>query len=140
MIATSTQAGEGGEALSLAAAVAVVDKVRSEPVIETIWQTARGMFEDARAHITAVGLDGVMALEGLAPSCGVRFRDRPVAGTDAIEARVKSGMADAGVLVDRRHHVCFAHHGADRLAVGMAYERTRGAIASNLETGASHST
>ena len=57
----------GGETLSLAAAIAVIDKMRTESVIESIWRTGERLAQGARERLSRVGLGDTIALRGKAP-------------------------------------------------------------------------
>jgi len=65
----------GGESLSLAAAIAVLDKIDREPVIDTLWHTGRVLGDGMRECIAAHGLDEVMSVRGPAPCRSLGFSD-----------------------------------------------------------------
>ncbi len=54
----------GGETLSLAAAIATIDKIEREKVTERLWATGGELMEQARARIAAAGLSDVVGLVG----------------------------------------------------------------------------
>ena len=54
----------GGETLSLAAAIATIDKMRREPVIERLWQTGQTLSAGALERIARYGLQDVIDFGG----------------------------------------------------------------------------
>ncbi len=122
----------GGEALSLAAAIAVVDKIRREPVIDTLWRRGRELAEGTRARIAAHGLEDSIGLIGLDPWCLLQFRDHPHGSKDAIKTVFLVEMLRRGVLISASHNVCFAHSEADVAQVLAAYDEVLPLIADSL--------
>ena len=125
----------GGETLSLAAAIAVIDKMRREPVIETLWSTGHRLAEGARAAAAAHGLEGVVELSGMPPWMFVVFKDRPKASKEALKTLFIREMIRGGVLVLHSHNVSYAHDMADVEHVLAAYGKTFAAIAEMLGRG-----
>jgi glutamate-1-semialdehyde 2,1-aminomutase len=125
----------GGEALSLAAAIAVIDKMRREPVIETLWKNGRRLAESVAAEINAFHLGDVVSLKGAAPWKLVSLKDHPKASVAAIRTLFNKEMLANGVLVGGSHNICYAHNDADLGAVAAAYRRTLSTIAEELDTG-----
>ncbi|MCH7485700.1 MAG: aminotransferase class III-fold pyridoxal phosphate-dependent enzyme [Proteobacteria bacterium] len=125
----------GGETLSLAAAIAVIDKMRSEPVIETLWRNgarlAEGVLDRSRRH----GLDDVVSIAGRAPWTFVQFADHEAAGRDAIKTFFMAEMIAGGVLVQHSHNVCYALTETDIDHVLAVYERAFASLAERLEAG-----
>jgi glutamate-1-semialdehyde 2,1-aminomutase/spore coat polysaccharide biosynthesis protein SpsF len=125
----------GGETLSLAAAIAVIDKMRREPVIEALWDVGQKLAEAAKAKISEVDLDGVMVVGGLPPWTAVTFCDHPKARKEAIKTLFVREMLKNGVLVQSSHNVCYAHSAEDLTVVTEAYGRALGRIADELHSG-----
>ncbi len=81
----------GGEALSIAAAIATIDKMEREDVTGRLWQVGGELMTAARAKIAAAGLDEVVKLVG-APPWAILAVSRPRqglegGGQDALSAR-----------------------------------------------------
>lgn len=125
----------GGEALSLAASIAVVDKMKREPVIEKLWQTGQQLAEGARFRIAAAGLAEIVTLAGKAPWMVLGFADHPKARKEAIKTLFLREMLRGGVLVNASHNVTFAHNAADVDNTLAAYESALAVLARELETG-----
>jgi glutamate-1-semialdehyde 2,1-aminomutase len=114
----------GGEALSLAAAIATIDKIEREGVIDRLWAVGGALMTKARARIAAAGLSDVLGLVGAAPWAILTFKDHPNASKEAIKTLFLREMLAAGVLINASHNVCYAHSATDVAQVLAAYEYT----------------
>ena len=125
----------GGETLSLAAAIAVIDKMRREPVIETLWRHGARLAEGVGDCVSRHGLDGVVSIAGRAPWTFVQFSGHEAAGRDAIKTFFMGEMIAGGVLVQQSHNVCYALTEADIAHVLAVYDRAFAALAERLAAG-----
>jgi glutamate-1-semialdehyde 2,1-aminomutase/spore coat polysaccharide biosynthesis protein SpsF len=125
----------GGEGLSLAAAIATVDKMEREDVVGRLWQTGGELLAKARAKISAAGLDDAIGLVGIAPWAILAFKDHPKGSRNAIKTLFLREMIQGGVLINASHNVCFAHTPADMAQVLAAYDRALGAVKDALAKG-----
>jgi glutamate-1-semialdehyde 2,1-aminomutase len=125
----------GGEALSLAAAIATIDKMRREPVIEKLWRTGQALADGANERFRQHGLTDVMSLSGKAPWMVLGFRDHPAARKEAIKTLFLREMIQAGVLITASHNVNYAHDDADVATVLAAYDRALPVLAGELARG-----
>ncbi|HUA50558.1 MAG TPA: aminotransferase class III-fold pyridoxal phosphate-dependent enzyme [Candidatus Sulfotelmatobacter sp.] len=116
----------GGETLSLAAALAVLAKLRREPVLERLWQRGSELFAGATAEIAAAGLSDTIALGGLAPWKILAFSDHPGGSRQAVKTVLLREMLARGVLIAASHNVTAALTDAD---VGLVLGAWRGALA-----------
>ncbi len=123
----------GGEALSLAASIAVIDKMRREPVIERLWQTGERLAAEVRGLIARHRLDDVVSLVGQPPWTLLSIRDHPRARGAAIKTMFKREMFANGVLIGGSHNICHAHDDTDIAVVARAYDRTLARIAGALD-------
>jgi len=123
----------GGEALSLAAAIAVVDKIGREPVIERLWRTGVTLGDAVEARIAAHGLEEVISISGKPPLRALSFRAHPHASPEVIKTLYVTGMLAEGVLTLGSHNVMYAHDEADVARVLAAYDTTLAHIAAELE-------
>jgi Glutamate-1-semialdehyde aminotransferase len=80
----------GGETLSIAAAIAVIDKMRRAPVIDRLWSTGEKIAAGVRDAIVAAGLDKVIALSGKPPWILLGFNNHPAARKEVIKNLVRS--------------------------------------------------
>jgi glutamate-1-semialdehyde 2,1-aminomutase len=112
----------GGEALSLAAAIATIDKIEREGVTERLWQVGGELKRRASEKIAAAGLDAVIALAGTGPWAILAYKDHPNGSKEAIKTLFLREMIAAGVLINSSHNVCFAHTDTDVECVLAAYD------------------
>lgn len=113
----------GGEALSLAAAIATIDKIERRDVIARLWAIGGELLAGARQRIAAAGLAEVIGLVGTPPWAILSFKDHARASRDAIKTLFLTEMIQAGVLINASHNVCYAHTPADIAQVLAAYDR-----------------
>ena len=125
----------GGETLSLAAAKAVIQKMRREPVIETLWKTGTDLGKRIRAAIASNGLDGVVALYGAAPWTLLGFYDTRSARKEAIKTLFMREMLARGVLIAASNNITYAHSATDIDFVARAYEEALARVSSELQGG-----
>jgi len=125
----------GGETLSLAAAIAVIDKMRREPVIETLWRTGERLARETRRLIATHGLEDVLTLRGEAPWIRWEIAGQKDARQEAIRTLLISQMATRGVLTLGSHNLCYAHNDADIELTLAAYDGTFGALRAALDGG-----
>lgn len=125
----------GGETLSLAAAIATIDKMRREPVIETLWRTGEILAAGVHARIAANGLVEAVLLRGRPPWMVLGFGERPGASAAAIKTLLLRELLRNGVLIGGGHNVCYAHNVEDMARVLAAYDVALGRVAEELATG-----
>jgi glutamate-1-semialdehyde 2,1-aminomutase/spore coat polysaccharide biosynthesis protein SpsF len=125
----------GGEALSLAAAIATIDKIDRDGVIDRLWATGDELMTQAIARIASVGLSDVVGLVGAAPWAILTFKDHIKTSKEAIKTLFLREMIAAGVLINASHNVCFAHNGADIAQVLFAYDHALAVLREALDRG-----
>lgn len=125
----------GGETLSLAAAIATIDKIERERVIDRLWQTGDRLAAGARERIRAAGLDNVIGLVGAAPWMILTYKDHPRASKEAIKTLFLREMIAAGVLMNASHNVCYAHDEGDIAHVLEAYDHALAELRDSLDRG-----
>lgn len=125
----------GGETLSLAAAIAVIEKMRAEPVITRLWETGETLAAALCRQIAESGLDGVIEVKGAPPWAILGFNDHPGARSDAIKTFFMKEMLGQGVLTLGTHNVCYAHDPADVAKVASAYGTVLPRLAIALQEG-----
>lgn len=125
----------GGEALSLAASIATIDKMKREPVIERLWQTGTLLASEVAKLTAAHGLSEVFGLVGRAPWMILAVQDHAKARKEAIKTLFAREMLRAGVLFLASHNVCYAHDNADINRVLTAWDVALAKVAEELATG-----
>jgi glutamate-1-semialdehyde 2,1-aminomutase/spore coat polysaccharide biosynthesis protein SpsF len=125
----------GGEALSLAAAIATIDKIEREKVTERLWEVGAELMAQARARIAAANLADALGLVGAAPWAILTYKDYAGASKEAIKTLFLREMIAAGVLINASHNVCFAHSPADMAHVLKGYDHALGVLRQALDRG-----
>lgn len=125
----------GGEALSIAAAIATIDKIERENVIDRLWEVGGYLMEAVRAKIAAKGLSDIIGLVGSAPWAILTYRDHATASKEAIKTLFLREMIAAGVLINASHNVCFAHTSVDIGRVLAAYDIALDTLSASLKKG-----
>ncbi|MES9905366.1 MAG: aminotransferase class III-fold pyridoxal phosphate-dependent enzyme [Sedimenticola sp.] len=123
----------GGEALSLAAAIAVVDKIKREPVIDRLWSTGQKLANGVQEQLSRFELDEYISLAGKAPWMLLQFKDHPNADKDVLKTLLLREMIGNDVLLNGSHNVCFAHNDTDVAIVVNAYKEALSVIAEEVK-------
>lgn len=111
----------GGEALSLAASIAVLDKIQSEPVIETLWDTGTKIKEGLDKILGELGLEKTISLGGLAPWYIAQIGAHGTIPPTIIKTYMTHELFKQGVLTLGSHNICYAHTQKDIDTVIEAY-------------------
>lgn len=125
----------GGEALSLTAANAVLDKVQREPVVEKLWQLGAELVDSIRQSITENGLDDVIRIRGKAPWTVIDIADHPDARKEATKTALLAGLNTRGVLTVGVQSICYAHTIKDVWRVVEAYNAALPEIKAGIDAG-----
>ena len=125
----------GGETLSLAASIAVIDKMKRENVIPRLWETGKKMADEVDTLINKYNLQDSISLSGADPWKVVNFKNHPQATKEAIKTRWLIEMLRAGVFIGGSHNICYAHTPEDIKHVTRAYDTALPRIADDLQSG-----
>lgn len=125
----------GGEALSLAAAIATIDKMRREPVIKHLWSIGKTLAEGAEKRLMAHGLSDVLSLCGLAPWKIFAIRDHVGGSKEAIKTLFIREMLQSGVLINASHNVTASFGAPECQQVLAAYDQALAVVAKELDRG-----
>jgi glutamate-1-semialdehyde aminotransferase len=113
----------GGEALSLAAALATIDKLERENVIATLWATGNRLLQGVKQIHDTHGIGDAIRYGGEPPLVRLQFRDQQVADVFRRE------MIASGTLIIASHNVCFAHDENAVHRILKSYEHTFSVLA-----------
>lgn len=125
----------GGETLSLAASIAVIDKMQKLNVIDKLWETGQTLADNVNAIIKKHGLETIISLNGLAPWKILAFKDHDTAAKEVIRTYFMTEMLKNGVLIASSHNICYAHTEKDIGHVTNAYDNVLQKIADGLHSG-----
>jgi glutamate-1-semialdehyde 2,1-aminomutase len=111
----------GGETLSLAAAKATLDKLKREPVLETIDARGRSVIEGAAAIVAENGLGDFIALAGRPCWSFVLIKDTPDYNSYEIKSLFLQEMLARGMMTLGTHNMSYAHSEEDVARLIAAY-------------------
>lgn len=114
----------GGETLSIAAAIAVIDKMQNENVIESLWDKGEFLSVEVNKLIKQYGLSAAISLKGKAPWIILNFQDYGDWNGFEIKTLYILEMLKNGILTQGTHNVCYAHNQRDLDKVVSAYQST----------------
>ena len=125
----------GGEALSLAAAIATIDKMERLNVIDALWAHGDKLADGISARIQSFELASVLKLVGFAP--WRQLAVTPPVGVDplAIRTFVMRQLQDHGVLMSSTLNVCYAHDEMTLALSFAAFEKAFERLADALKAG-----
>lgn len=103
----------GGECLSLAAAKAVLTKLKREPVLETIAAHGKRLIEGVAERIKKHGVSDFLSTSGHPSWTFLSFRDASGASLWEIKTLWMQEMMARGILSFGTHNMSFAHQDAD---------------------------
>ena len=110
-----------GETLSIAASIAVIDKIKREPVISKLWKTGSYLASEVVKIIEKNGLGDIISLNGLDPWKIINVSHK----SDLIECQIKTfliqEMLFEGVLLTSSHNISYAHNSENIDNVIRAY-------------------
>jgi glutamate-1-semialdehyde 2,1-aminomutase len=126
----------GGEALSLAAALATVKKLCDRNVIDDLWNKGASLADGLRRLIVRHGLAHVIAVEGVPSWTLLSFRDASNASSkEAVKTLLMIEMLRRGVLSAASHNICYAHDADDMKQVLDAYDHALASVAEAIRAG-----
>jgi glutamate-1-semialdehyde aminotransferase len=128
----------GGETLSLAAALATLEVLASEPVHERLWRLGHRLQAGVNRAIERHGLGEWVSCSGAAPWTIVSVREvDPRAAALPAKSLVQQEMLERGILFNGSNFICHAHtdHDIDTAidAYGAAFEVLAGALPDHVE-------
>jgi glutamate-1-semialdehyde 2,1-aminomutase len=112
----------GGETLSLAAAKAVVEKMKREPVLDTIHRQGQKVTDGVAARIARHGVEGFASVSGHPAWSFFNLADAgPYSALD-LKTLYLQEMFERGLLVIGTHNMSYAHSDADVARLLAAYD------------------
>jgi len=111
----------GGEGVSLAASIAVVEKMEREPVIETLWRTGQQLIDRTNKLISEFNLGQTVRVVGKPCWSLLQIADTEKYTSWELKTLFLQEVLSQGVLTGGAHNICFAHTSADLQQVEAAY-------------------
>lgn len=125
----------GGETLSLAAAKAVLHKLRSEPVVETLKRRGQTLIEGVQKIIADLKLEKVLGVCGHPSWSFLQFREAAPFSNYEIKTLFMQEVFKRGVYTLGTHNLSYAHSEADIELLLACYRDVFGLIAAALADG-----
>jgi glutamate-1-semialdehyde 2,1-aminomutase len=123
----------GGEALSIAAAIALIDKMQREPVLENIWATGKHIRGSVNSLLNDYGLQDIISLKGKDCWTIMNVNKHENASAEAIKTLFIREMVANGVLTIGSNNVNYAHNDTDMQHILYAYNNSFEKIADALK-------
>ena len=114
----------GGETLSLAASLAVIEKIEDKNVINFLWKYGTNLKNEVNKLIKKNKLEKVIELKGLSPWILLTFNNYEKYNKFQIITYFKRLMIENGVLVSLSHNICYAHNDNNFNVILNAYRNT----------------
>ncbi len=124
----------GGETLSLAASLAVLEFMENEKVIERIWQTGQSLKDGTNSLIEMHGLEDFMECVGYAPRTIIRFR-HPEIDPLVLKTLWQQEVIAGGILSNANHNICYSHDQDDVKFTLRIYEKSLAKFRKHIKAG-----
>ncbi len=125
----------GGETLSLAAALATLNKLKSQPVVERMGATGKAIMDNTTALIAKHGLGDVLGMAGHPTWSFLTFADARGHTMWQTKTLFVQEMLKRGFLTYGTHNVSYAHTDDDVARLHTAYDEIFAIIAGALNGG-----
>ena len=99
----------GGDAISLAGALATVKEMTEKDVMGHAWRLGAIMLEGLKERVKKYGVEEAVVISGLAPHCGVAFNDVGSLNYLDINSIYTKKMLDNGILCQVLNNISFSH-------------------------------
>jgi glutamate-1-semialdehyde aminotransferase len=123
----------GGEALSLAAALATLHVLERDDVIPDLWRRGERLASGVHSLVERHGLDGRVACLGLAPRTAVIFRDANGRESLELKSLFQQECLQRGILFTGSQFICVAHTDEDVDRTLDVYDDAFGVLADAIE-------
>lgn len=122
----------GGDAISLAGALATVKEMQEKDVMGHAWKLGKIMLDGLKERLEKNGVGSAVSVSGLAPHCGLAFDDVGSLNYLDIHSIYTKNMLENGILCQAINNISFSHTEDDIKkyldAVDCAFAEIRKAI------------
>lgn len=112
----------GGETLSIAASLAVIDKIERENVIEKLWNTGNQISTAINTICAELGFSSTVTVKGKSPWTLLEYKAYESVPSDALKAFVLYELRKLGVLSLGTNNICFAHGPNELVDIASGYK------------------
>ena len=125
----------GGETLSLAASLATIRKMQSQPVHATLNRLGERIIGTTRGHLERHGLAHCITIAGKPSWSLMQFKDAATATAAEIKSLYLQEIIARGILTAGTHNVCYAHTEQDLQQLDAAQDAALRAVREALDRG-----
>lgn len=111
----------GGEALSLAAALATIEEIETKKVIPYLWKQGEKLKRGYNERVRELTLEGITRCVGLAPRTIVTFEAKSEQEMLKMKSLFQQECLKRGILFIGVHHICYRHSDEDITKTLEAY-------------------
>jgi len=123
----------GGETLSLAAALATLNKLEVKPVIETLWSQGRKVVEGVKMLIAKHGLETALDIAGKNCWSFLQFQNTETYSLWEIKTFFLQEVFSRGILTIGTHNMSYAHADGDIKRLLAVYDEVFAILREVLE-------
>ncbi|MBW2304984.1 MAG: aminotransferase class III-fold pyridoxal phosphate-dependent enzyme [Deltaproteobacteria bacterium] len=125
----------GGETLSIAAAIATIQKLMKESVIQSLWDKGQVIMDGVFRIIQKQDLGGVIQVRGKQPWSLLDIRDHEKFTSWEIKSLIKQEMLRRGILISASHNLSYSHSSEDLETLLRSYDEVMGLLRKALDNG-----
>jgi glutamate-1-semialdehyde 2,1-aminomutase len=125
----------GGETLSLAAAMASLTKLRTQPVVRTIWEQGKKVIDGTTALISKHGIGPAITTGGKPCWSFLLFQDTPTCTQWELKTLFLQEVFARGILTIGTHNMSYAHSDDDIATLLRTYDEVFGILRGALDRG-----
>lgn len=123
-----------GETLSLAAAIAVIDTMKQQPVIEHFWSVGKELADYVLQKLAEYGLENLITLHGYHPWIILNYHSYKNISADHLKSFFIKEMISNGVLMLSSHNITYSHRQQEIAVIKKAYDLTLSKLAENINS------
>jgi glutamate-1-semialdehyde aminotransferase len=125
----------GGEGVSIAAAISVIEKMEREPVIQKLWRTGQQLTDQTNALIEEFDLGQTVKVVGKPCWSLLQITDTGKLTSWQLKTLFLQEVLSRGILTGGAHNICYAHNDVDlhhtEAAYRIAFSKLREVIDGN---------
>lgn len=125
----------GGEALSLAASIATINKIKKEKVLDRLAAIGTQITTSVESLIAKHGLQDCVAITGHPSWTLLSFKDTSTATLWEIKSLYLQEVIGSGILTGGSHNTSFAHSADDLATLDQAQDVAFGIVREALDSG-----
>lgn len=122
----------GGEALSLAAALATMGKLQREPVVETLYRQGAKLIDGVHDLISHHAVGDFVGVAGNPTWSFLMLKDIEPYSQSQIKTLFMQEMLARGILIFGTHNISYSHSDADIAALLQAYDEVLPLLAAGV--------